>query len=119
MTPAREHAEYVQKKHRMHEKNDAELIQLLQQDKARHGGKLKKLDPDSFPRPSLSVMPEYDAVVESGQGFKIGDRVRMTLRGLLEASLSGGRTSGRVQGVSGRLVKVGGRFYSVEAWELA
>lgn len=117
MTPARERALRLQSKARMHEKNDGELVRMLQQDKARLGGKLHKLDPDSFPLPSLSVSPEWDVVVGQGHGFKRGDRVRMTASGLKEASLAGGKTWGRVQGVAGVTVLVNNRFYAVGAWE--
>lgn len=101
---------------RMNQMNDGEQVAMLQQ---RKGRAMKRLNPDAFPLPSISIalhVPDAD----SGGGFRKGDRVAMTKQGQINAALCGDKTEGRVTGVrdGGQQLRVNGILYSASMWRL-
>lgn len=108
-------ARKLQEKARMHEKNPAELLCMLQEAK---GAPLKHLKPDSYNRirPVLSITSERPLLQESGNGFTKGDRVTMTLKGIKENRLSRSMEDGVVEGLMGGMLKVNGMLYACEMW---
>ncbi len=96
MTP-KEAATRDQSKARMHEKNPAELIQMIEQNK---GARMKHLNADAYNRvrPVLSVDTTKPPVMTEYRGFRVGDKVSMTKEGVINASLAGDHTEGLKDG---------------------
>ncbi len=106
---------------RMDEKNDAELVVMLKQEKARYGGTVKNLNPDSFHklRKTIQTQDPEPELRLSGHGFRAGDPVKMSREGIMNAALVGDKIHGQIQGVLGRFVRVNGRLYDPGIWRKA
>jgi hypothetical protein len=92
--------------------NPAEVAECMER-----RGELRHLKAKSYDRvrPVLKVneLPEPDA--SEGHGFKAGDRVVMV--NFLNATLSGDKLDGTVQGVRGNFLKVNGLYYAKSIWK--
>ena len=100
----------------MDEKNDAELVEMIQANK---GAPMKHLRADAYNRRRTVLSVNTPTLLEmDGNGFTKGDRVVMSEYGRSLNRMINARETGVVEGIVEGCVKVNGKLYHHVMWEL-